>query len=299
MKKLSVTIAIPTSFAGPSLLQTAKTINQARKNKNYSLEIYADNTPIDFKLERELKKLGFKIHWTPGPGSFLKKVRKLVAAASSDILIITQDDIIFDSDTISSTVDAFFSDPTITMVGARILPLPPETWFESTMASMVRLVDKIACYWNGGNNYLAASGRYLAFCTVHLKKLPIPEVVNGDMYLYLANSRYGGKFYRAEKSKVYIRCPQRLSDQLNPTNRFQYSRQEMEKHFSTDLRSEYQMPIIAILKAFFMELTTDPLPLIAYISIFIYTRIFRIPAKKIMKTEWKADTSTKNIIINK
>ena len=296
MTKPTVTIGIPTSFAGESLLETARTISLAQKKENYNLKIYADRTPISTKLRQQLKTLKFEVHWTPDPGSFLKKVRKLIAATNTDILIITQDDIIFDRDTISATVASFRADPKISMISARILPLSPETRFESMMASMVRLVDKIARYWNDGDNYLAASGRYLAFRTAHLKKLPIPEVVNGDMYLYLANSKYGGKFYRAEKAKVYIRCPQRLADQLKPSNRFQYSKQEMEKYFSTDLTSLYRIPVLAILKGFIKELVFDPIALIGYIFIFIYTRIFRIPAKKIMKTVWKIDTSTKNII---
>ena len=294
MTKPTVTIGIPTAFAGESLLETARTISVAKKKENYSLKIYADRTPISAKLGQELKKLKFDVHWTPGPGSFLKKARKLIAATNTDILIITQDDIIFDRDTISATVAAFRADPKITMVGARILPLSPETRFESTMAAMVRLVDKIAHYWNSGNNYLAASGRYLAFRTAHLKKLPIPEVVNGDMYLYLANSKYGGRFDRAEKAKVYIRCPQRLTDQLKPTNRFQYSKQEMEKYFATDLRSSYRIPILAILKGIIMEIVFNPISLLGYIGVFIITRLFRISAKDVMKTEWKADTSTKN-----
>ncbi len=297
MNKLTVTIGIPTSFAGESLLQTARTIKDTIKNKNYFLKIYADRTPIRPMQRQELKRMNYEIHWTQGPGSFLKKVRKLIAATTSDILIITQDDIIFDTDTISATVEAFLADPKITMIGARILPLPVKTRFESIMASMVRLVDRIAHYWNSGNNYLAASGRYLAFRTNHLKKLHIPEVVNGDMYLYLTNSKYGGKFYRAEKAKVFIRCPQRLTDQLRPTNRFQYSKQEMEKYFSSDLTSVYRIPIFAILYAFIIEMVSNPIALIGYIGIFIITRIFRLSAKEVMKTEWKADTSTKNTAI--
>ena len=125
MRKPTVTIGIPTSFAGESLIQTARTIYNASKKKNYILKIYADTTPISSELRQELEKLGFEIHWTPGPGSFLKKARKLIAATNTDILIITQDDIIFDRKTISATIEAFLTNSKITMVGVRVFPLPP------------------------------------------------------------------------------------------------------------------------------------------------------------------------------
>ena len=122
MTKTTVTIGIPSSFAGESLFETARTIKIAQKKENYSLKIYADRTPISPKLRQELEKLKFEINWTPGPGSFLKKAHKLIAATNTDILIITQDDIIFDRDTISATVETFQSDSSITMIGVRILP---------------------------------------------------------------------------------------------------------------------------------------------------------------------------------
>lgn len=297
MKKPTVTIGIPTSFAGKSLVQTAKLIVAAKKQENYHLKIFADRTPINDRDKQLLRKMKFEIHWTPGPGSFFKKVRKLIADTKSDILIITQDDISFDPDTISATVKAFLSDPKITMVGARILPLPPKNWFESTMASMVRLVDKIAKYWNGGNNYLAASGRYLAFRMNHLRRLKLPEVVNGDMYLYLSNLKYGGKFYRAEKAKVYIRCPQRLTDQLRPTSRFQYSKSEMEKYFNTNLTAAYRIPAKTIIKSIMLEIKNNPIPLLGYLVVFFVSRIFRKSAKEVMKPIWKVDTSTKNTAV--
>ncbi len=228
----------------------------------------------------------------------MKKARKLIAATTADILVITQDDIMFEKDTIQAIAELFENNPSVTMVGIRILPLRPETWFEMTMTSMVRLVDKIAQFWNKGDNYLAASGRCLAFRTNHIKRFHIPEVVNGDMYLYLENARLGGKFMRSEKAKVYIRCPARLGDQYGPSNRFQYSQQEMETYFSVDMKKLYKIPRLAIIRGVITEFLYHPVAFVGYLIIFLITRIYRIPAKDVMKTVWDADASTKKVVVD-
>lgn len=295
MKKFAIALGIPTSFAGDSLLHTVQTIRKYDKGLLHSLEVYADRTPLSQELTAGLEKCNAKLDWTPGPGSFLKKARKLIANTDSDILILTQDDIVFEKNTIQAIADAFEKYPEVTMLGIRILPLPPETFFERSMTSMVRLVDKICTYWNNGDNYLSSSGRCLAFRTNHLKKMEIPEVVNGDMYLYLENMRKGGTFMRAENAKVYIRCPQSLKDQYGPSNRYQYSQPEMEKYFNRDLTEIYKVPFHVLLKAVMEELFTHPIDFIEYIGVFVLTRVLRRPAKEVMKTVWDADTSTKNV----
>lgn len=295
MKSLTVTIGIATSFANSSLIATARSIKLSIGKKPCNCVIYCDTTPCSIDLKRKLQKLGFKIRWFPGKGSFFKKVRRMIRDINTDILILTQDDVIFDPKAIPEIVSLFRNSKSPTMVGVRILPLPPKAQFENAMASMIRIVDRIAGLWNNGNNYLSASGRCLAFDTKFLKHLKIPEIVNGDSYLYLANKRSCGRFIRSDKAKVYIRAPRSFNDQIRPSSRYQYQRMEMEKYFHENLEQMYKIPLGVLFRAIVDECIIHPFATFHYLFIRLLTRLMRKSAKSIMKPVWNPDRSTKNL----
>lgn len=292
-KQLTITVGIPTRYAGNSLLKTVQSIYASANLTNIRCIIVADSKPLTSDLKQKLKKLGAEIYWNPTPASQFKKLKQCIDKTKSDIFIFTQDDIIFKPDTISEILRSFQEDPKITMVGSRILPLPAETVFEKSMTSMVRIVDSTAKYWNHGKNYLAASGRCLSFRTKTIKKFNVREqIVNGDMYLYLENKRLRGDFARSDKSIVYIRCPQNINDQIGPSSRYQFSSTELTQYFDFDIKPEYAIPIIAITLATLNESISHPLSALLYFFIFIFTRIKKQPYHTISPI-WKIDESTK------
>lgn len=291
--KITVMIGIPTCYGGKSLVGTIKSIYRSKDTGGMQIVIVADRTPISESNRQILKQMGAKLIWNETQGSQFKKLKQLIAECNADIFIFTQDDITFNSNSISEIVKTFKDNPEITMVGSRILPLPAKTFFEKSMTSMVRIVDHISAFWNKGDNYLAASGRCLSFRTNTLKKFNIREnIVNGDMYLYLENKRVGGSFARSEKSVVYIRCPQSLKDQIGPSSRYQFSEIELTKFFPFRIKPEYTLPISAIALAVLNETFTHPLSALLYFFVFMYTRIKRQPYHTISPI-WKIDESTK------
>ena len=180
------------------------------------------------------------------------------------------------------------------MAGIRIQPLPPETFFESAIGSMVRIVDTIARSWNGTDNHLASSGRCLAYRTKHIQKFRIPEgVVNSDMFFYLENKRLGGTFRQISKAFVSIRCPQTIKDQIAPSSRYLYSKEEMKGYFNQNLDAEYKIPLKHIVSAYIRELVMRPLPSLYYFLIRIYTLVKRLPKKTVANPVWRVDVSTK------
>lgn len=293
--KFAVTVGISTCYSGKSLVTTVDSIRKSDNGKSVKINIEADRTPIRKSIMHGLKKLGVKVHWNSVEGSQFKKVKQMVDACKSDIYISTQDDVIFDKDTINEIIKAFQEDPKLTMVGIRIFPLPPVTFFESAMTSMLRIVDSIAQKWNKGDNHLSSSGRCLAFRASHLKKFRIPQtIVNGDMFFYLENKHLGGKFKLLKNAKVFIRCPQHLKDQVAPSSRYLYSKEEMENYFEASLENEYKIPKAVILLALVEELANRPVSTVTYLIIRIYTFIFRQPKKIVSNPVWKVDASTKS-----
>ena len=295
-KPATITVIIPTCYGGHSLISTVKSLRATRGGKDVRVIVTADRTPLTPNIKLVLKNLGVELYWNDVEGSQFKKIKQLVAKARSAIVISTQDDITFDRRILLSVVNAFQKNPQLTMVGARVLPLFPKTRTEAALAVMVRLIDRVSQTWENGQNYLAASGRFLAFRNSHIQKFRLPDtVVNGDMFLYLENTRLGGKFAQLQDGIVYIRTPQKLKDQIGPSSRFQYSKNELKRYFDFDISPNYSLPKSVFLFAIFKELIRSPLNTIFYLAIFGYTRLKKQPPKVVANPVWAVDPSTKLI----
>lgn len=292
---LSFSVGIPTCYGGNSLVETAKTIRDSKNvNQDFKFYVVADRTPLTKKVLAGLKKYRVSVTWNNIEGSQHHKLKQLVKKCNEDVFIYTQDDITFHEDTIKKIVDTFEKDPKLTMVSVRRLALPPLNFFESLMGVMMRISDRIARTWNGGQNYFAASGRCLAFRTEHLKKFRILEqIVNGDTYLYFENIRLKGKFSFIKETAISIRSPMKLKDQIGPSSRYQYSYDELQKYFPFDIKSYYKIPFIVLIKSALQELILHPLSFIGYTLILIYTRINRQNKTVVKNPVWAVDSSTK------
>jgi hypothetical protein len=295
-KNFSATVGIPTCYSGESLVRTVESIRNADMGQSVRILVTADRTPMTKSVKDRLQQLKVEVTWNQLEGSQFKKINQMIVKAKTDIYIHTQDDVIFDSKTITSILDAFTKDRKLTMAGVRILPLPQINLFESAMASMLLIVDSISGKWKKSDNYLSSSGRCLAFRTQHLKKFRIPEaVVNGDMFFYLENKKLNGHFRRLDTSKVFIRCPQKLSEQLAPSSRHLYSKKEMEKYFTQDLDAEYKIPLQLVISSLFKVLAKRPIATMFYLAIRIYTYVNRQSEQAVSNPLWKVETSTKSV----
>lgn len=303
-KKLTLTVGIPTCYGGQSLVETVKSLRASKfmdpgskSGTSFEILIEADRTPWTDDVKNALKKMGVKSHWNNVEGSQCKKLNQIIRKTNSDFFIFTQDDIIFDEQTLNEIHQAFLKDLDLTMVGIRVLPLRPITYFEGIMGVMLRTVDKIVTSWNGGDNYLMANGRCLAFKTSFLKKFRISDkLINTDAFMYFENKSLKGKFKPLKKAKVFIRTPQNIKDQIGPSSRFQYSQMEMSHYFKQDLSAEYKMPLTVLLRAATSEFLTNPIDFSAYVLVYIYTRLKKHSKEKALRTLWKIDSSTKTSI---
>lgn len=296
-RKLSITVGIPTCYGGESLVETVKGIRKSAMGKSVKILIIADRTPVKPAIARILTRMNVRLVWNKTAGSQFKKIKQLIGIINTDIFILTQDDITFDGQTILEILKSFELNPKLTMIGARVLPLKPATFFESIMASMVRLVDRMGKYWSDGDNFLRASGRCMAFRVKHVKKFRFPEaIINGDMFAYLENIRLHGVFTSLKNAKVYIRCPQKMKDQLGPSSRYQFSRDEMKGFFSFDVTNQYKIPLTVLARAFTEELFAHPVQILLYILVFIYTRLNRQSTVAVTNSIWNVEMSTKKVV---
>jgi len=295
-KKLSFCVGIPTCYGGTSLIATVKSIRQSERGRDCRIRIISDRNPIAPATMDLLYRLGVEVTWNEKEGSVQKKLKQIIDSCIEDVLITTQDDIIFDASTIVEIMKSFESDPEVTMVTSRIAPLPPENFFEAAMGVGVRVPFRVARQWNHGMNHISASGRCMSFKTSFAKHFNIlPNMVNGDMYLYLENKRLNGVHAHNDNSIAYIRCPQHFKDHIGPSSRYQISHGELQKYVDWDISDEYKLPIFLIIKEMSREFLFHPILSVSYVAIFIATRLKRQPMKDAGNWLWKTDLSTKNI----
>lgn len=295
-KQLTLTVGIPTCYGGESLVNTVQSLRASSGVPDFRLVIVADRTPIPDSTKKKLQELGVELHWNDIESSQMKKVKQMIATLDTDIFVHTQDDIIFHPDALSEILKAFEADSEVTMIGSRVLPLSSAGMFESATASMVRLVDRIGRRWNNGDNRLMASGRCLSYRVSHLKKFDISDqIINSDVFMYLINKKLGGKFHASRESVVYIRAPQSFRDQIGPSSRFQFQKEEIEEYLGAEDLRDFPIPARTLLAGVTQEFVSHPLALTLYLGIFVLTRIKKQKSKIARDPLWKVDQSTKQI----
>ncbi len=297
-RKLTVTVAIPTCYGGESLYYTAKSIIGSKGVGTFRFILVSDRNPIKPDLKKRLRALGVELYWNPVEGSQPKKLKQMLDMTTSDLFIFTQDDIDFDPNALQIMVRRFRDDPKLTLLGVAVLPHPKtKSWVGKGMTSLIRMIFNISKQWNKGDNYLAASGRCMAFRTSHFKKYRIPEkMVNTDMFFYLENKRLNGTFAFEPESKVFIHAPARLKDQLGPSSRFQIQQRELKKYFDFDFSGEYRIPRPLLFRVLVTEMLTHPYSFLSYLCVFIYTRVKRQSEQLASNPNWAVDDSTKAVI---
>lgn len=293
MKKQTLTIGIPTCYGGASLVKTVESIVRSCEDLSYVIHIVADTTPFNKHVKRKLAKYNTKITWNKIPSGQFAKDKQIIKDCTTDILILTQDDVIFAPDLATKIISEFTQNRSITMLVAKVIPENQHHLVEKIVSIGAYLSNEIAQRWNGGDNYLAANGRCMAFRTSIIKKLSIPDdLVSGDAYLYFENKRIGGKFNYLSSTYIRNKSPIRLKEYLNQSKRFQNTKEELSKYMIIE-EKEFTMPKKVILISFLSVFLSHSLSTIFYLGILAYSRL--TSKSKNISPFWDIDISTKRL----
>lgn len=293
---LTFTVAIPTYYGGFGLLKTAKSILESKNVGKFRFIVSVDGNPLQREVKNQLKKLGVEVIENKKRGGQVVRIKQNISLTKTEIVILTQDDVVFDKYAIADILNAFKENPKATMVGAKILPIPVKTFFEKIIETGIKVNYLTGKNWENGDNYLLASGRCLAFRTTQAKKLNIPnEVINSDAFLYFENKRKNGRFLAIDNAIVYNKSPQNLKEHLKQSKKFQYSQEELSKYLKIDLAKEYSVSKSLMAKVYLSEFIKNPIYTALYILIFIYTRIIGKNMYSGATRFWSTDISTKKI----
>lgn len=297
-KSLSYVVGITTNYPKENLVHAVLSLRlNEGVDKNFPLIVIADSIPVEPRVKKVLKELNVKLIENSFESSAWAKCEQIINMTKADLVLLTQDDLLFDRKTVKNIIKAFESDPKLTFVGQVNKPLSGGNWVERAIAAGTNVVNRIGESWNNGDNYIAMFGRMMAFKTDWLRKLHVEKnSVSADAYLYFENKKMGGKYLCLWDTPLYFREPSNLSEHLRKSSRFQLSQKEMEEYRRfNNLGKEYQIPFGIRFKAMADEFVSNPINFVMYLFVYAYTRTMAIPASKCLTAMWEVDYSTKRI----
>lgn len=294
-KPLSVTLGIPTCNGAAILQKTIASILRSRIDRKIQIIIAADTVPFTREEVSQLNKQHVTVIQNKTPSGQQAKLNQLARLCTTDLIIFTQDDVLFSPTAIQTIIQAFEKDSALTMVAAHVAAYKPKSMFEKILLVGSNLVYRIGMNWNSGNNYLLSIGRCLAFRTDIYKRMQAPgQIVNADAYVYFANRELKGKFAYLPRAVVYTKLPQRLQEHINQSKRYQNSYRELKPYISSlDHIKDYHPGLRLTAVAFLQEFLSNPLYTFAYIVLTTYVRTLKVDIKKYQTAYWKVDRSTK------
>lgn len=296
---VKITIGIPTYVGGPSLVKAVESL-LASNYADFRLIISVDGK----KLAPEIKTAVTRDRRVEVIENEVRRgqvggIRQILSLSfDQDIVIMTQDDLLFDPEMVGRIALSFVADPQVTMVTAAAVPLPASTFFERIVHAGFYMVKTIEQRWNGGDNFMNAAGRCIAFgkpMVQHVFDEIQEEVISCDAHFYFINRKFGGKFRRCEQAKYFFRSPKTLADHLKQSKKYQNVAEELFKYRHIDAAREYAIPLGLKIDAALWGLLTNPIFTVLYFGTLVYTRYHGDQTFKKATRFWDTDESTKEI----
>jgi len=295
-KTAKFTVGIPTYYGGPALVRAVKSILKSKNVEDFRLIVCIDGNPLEPKIEKQLLDLGVEVVLSKKRGGQVARLKQLLSLSKTELVVLTQDDIIFEPTTLKRLIEIFEKDEDVTLVSAKILPTKAHTFFEKIIEVGVKGNIRLGKLWRNGDNYLLANGRCMVLRTKFMKKFTIfEEVINSDAYFYFENKKLGGKFVFADEAVVYNKSPQKLSEHLKQSRKFQISEKENTKYIESNLEHEYSIPLYLKVNALLREFINDPIHTFLYLGVNFYTKIAGKDLFKDVQRFWDTDLTTKRI----
>jgi glycosyltransferase involved in cell wall biosynthesis len=294
-----ITVGIPTYVGGQSLVKAVESL-LASSHADFRLIISVDGKKLDPGIkaavtqDKRVEVIENEVRRGQVGG-----IRQILSLSfDQDVVIMTQDDLLFDPEMVGRIVASFQVDPRVTLVTADAVPLPATTFFERIVHAGFYMVKTIEQRWNGGDNFMNAAGRCIAFgkpMVQHVFDEIQEEVISCDAHFYFINRKFGGKFFRNEQAKYFFRSPKTLADHLKQSKKYQNVAEELFKYRHIDAAREYAIPIGLKIDAALWGLVTNPIFTLLYFCTLIYTRYHGDQTFKRATRFWDTDESTKEI----
>ena len=256
---LTVTVGIPTYYGGRGLVKTVKSILASTGVEPFRLIVCVDGNPLQKEVENALGALGVEIIFSQERGGQRARIKQMLDVCTTDVLILTQDDVLFSPDAIRHLLGTFESYPEATMLSGHGEPLPAKSFFESVIQIGMMISECVGKQWRGGDNYLRVGGRCLAFRAGFMRTLDIAEeVLSSDANFYFLNEKNNGVFRHVDEAVYFVRSPQTIVEHLKQSRKYQLISKEIQRDLDLDIGRLQPIPLGLLSRVAFLTFFQHP-----------------------------------------
>ncbi len=220
------------------------------------------------------------------------RINQIIQEFKGDTLLLVDADVIIEDKYIISKIINSGNIKENGLISVNAMPYQPTNNFQKIMEYGTLLAKDISANWNKGKNYLSFRGCFLAIDRRLAKSINIDsKIVNNDAYIYLSALNKGYNPIYLDTAVVYFVSPKNFADYLKQSSRYKNSKKEMQKYFNTDLKNEYKIPSLIMIKSLSKYMLSNPLKFLSYFSLYVMTQYKK---EKNIRSTWNIAMSTKN-----
>lgn len=226
------------------------------------------------------------------------RLNQMFRAFKGDILIMFDADIkLVGKKVMTKIVNEFRRDNSVMLIGGNSFPITPKTFFQKAVFTTFQVFYDSRFWFRNGHNVFGCTGSCLSLRKELANKLSLPNIVNEDVYIYLACINEGYKFRYVDDAKVKYKLPLNLIDYIRQVLRSEPRavHYDLSTHFSNIIHQELDRPFLSyfksILKVFFM----NPVGVLLMILINLLCIPFFSIVHKKYSLSWFTAESTKSI----
>lgn len=296
LKNLTVSIGIPTYEAGLSLVSTLNSIYAQAGFKNVQrIILIVDGNKIYTEIMKQINNSKLKVISGKQRKGQSQRINDIFESADSDFLILTNDDVVWEKNTLKEMTEKYTS-TNADLISGNVFPLKAKSLMETVLKIGIDINREIYETWNKSDNYLSCNGRIVGLSKKLYKKIQIPASLwNNDAYMYLFAKVNNFKFGFAKKAIIFFRSPSTLNEHIKQSSKFRFSMQENSKFFKQDLNEFYKVPKSLLIKSLIESAFRSPMMTFFYLVITLKTSLHKTDFSKNKNGFWNTDKSTKKL----
>ncbi len=292
----TVSIGIPTYEAGFSLVSTLNSIyKQTNFEKVKEVILMVDGNKISTEVRKQISNPKLKVISDKERKGQSQRINDICNYAQSDFLILTNDDVIWDENTLKQMVEKY-NFTGADLISGNVFSLKAKSLMEGILKVGIDINRQVYETWNGSDNYLTCNGRIAGLSKKLYKRIQIPASLwNNDAYMYLFTKLNNFKFAYAKKAVIYFRSPDTLDEHAKQSSKFKYSFEENSKYFKQNLDGFYKVPVSLLIKSLIKSGIKNPVKTLLYLYVTFLTALRKTDFSKNKKSFWNTDKSTKKL----
>lgn len=298
--KLTLTIGIPVYNEEANIANLLDSI-LSQKQDNYVLEkiiVVSDGSTDNTEQiveEFSTKYPNVKLIALKKREGKKRRLEKLYQINSSEVLIISDGDILLSELTVISKMINQFSNKNVAIVSANNQPIEAQNFQGKVINSLYSLWYEIRKDFKNGNNIYNIKGCFMAIRNEFAKRVKFrDDSISEAQFLFFCLKQGNLEFRFTEDSVVLFRLPSSFREHFLLKTRGGKGRDQLSKYFGKSVYSEYRIPAVLKIKGFTSMFIKNPInAVMAIVFQFILSRRIK-SIKSVSKNNlWQIASSTK------